>query len=280
MAVEDFTTPPPPPPINMEKPFDVANIKAHVPLTLDLEQLNYDAWSELFTTHYAVNGLGDKYEHVGSIIRHSKNPLSLLETRSMLLLEDSRLNRKQTQGTVRDTPSSSTVLMTATTGSGSKGNGKKELCRNFQRGYCRFGARCKYLHGKQTGNTHAFPPQGHYPQPNNGQALGPTVSILGPAPNQSTSNAYGPYGPRPHAPGYWEYSDQPTTLPRAFNATTLRYADNNEDLGWQSTSDPSDTLVLEDLRQDLVNKARVVMSSASSAVTYTSVYTDSEPGVF
>ncbi|GKG13966.1 zinc finger CCCH domain-containing protein 16-like protein [Tanacetum coccineum] len=132
--------------------------------------------------------------------------------------------------------------MTATTGSGSKGNGKKELCRNFQRGYCRFGARCKYLHGKQTGNTHpwtsnnnthVFPPQGHYPQvhirvpqaqqrtpqhqqwagpsslqPNNGQALGPTFSILGPALNQSTSSAYGPYGPRPHAPGYWEYSDQ------------------------------------------------------------------------
>ncbi|GJS04507.1 hypothetical protein Tco_0321015 [Tanacetum coccineum] len=28
----------------------------------------------------------------------------------------------------------------------------------------------------------------------------------------------------------------------------------------------------------LVNKARVIMSSATSAVTYTSVYTDSEPG--
>ncbi|GKF25890.1 Myb-like protein P [Tanacetum coccineum] len=36
---------------------------------------------------HAVNGLGDKYDHVASIIRHSKNPLTLLETRSMLLLE-------------------------------------------------------------------------------------------------------------------------------------------------------------------------------------------------
>ncbi|PWA64309.1 hypothetical protein CTI12_AA344550 [Artemisia annua] len=265
----------------MEKPFGVANIKAHVPLVLDLEQLNYDAWSELFTTHclsfgvqglidgtyactstnavewkkldslvkvwiygtittsllqtvlkknvsahdvwksledlfhnnkdaramelheelrsmelgslsiaeyfkrikvisdllsnigspmdyknlvmYAVNGLGEKYEHVGSIIRHSKSPLSLLETRSMLLLEESRLNRKQAHGNARDTPSSSTVLMAAT-GSGNKlGNGKKELCRNFQRGNCRYGARCKYLHGKQhnthNNNTHGFPPQ-------------------------------------------------------------------------------------------------------------------------
>lgn len=26
------------------------NIKTHVPLVLDLDQLNYDAWNELFTT--------------------------------------------------------------------------------------------------------------------------------------------------------------------------------------------------------------------------------------
>ncbi|GJS45525.1 ribonuclease H-like domain-containing protein [Tanacetum coccineum] len=190
---------------------------------------------------YAVNGLGDKYEHFSSIIRHSKNPLSLLETRSMLLLEESRLKRKESHGHARNTPSSSMVLI-ASSGSGNKGNGKKELCRNFQRGNCRFGARCRYMHGKQNDNTHSqtsnstnhvIPPQGHYQQHNSGQAFGPTGSILGPAPNQATSTAYGPYGPRPHAPhGYWEYSDQPTTLPRAFNATTLRYADNNEDSGW------------------------------------------------
>nr|GEW02915.1 ribonuclease H-like domain-containing protein [Tanacetum cinerariifolium] len=39
--------------------------------------------------------------------------------------------------------------------------------------------------------------------------------------------------------GYWEYGpssnvyfDQPTAIPHAFNATTLRYTDNNEDSGW------------------------------------------------
>ncbi|GJS38650.1 hybrid signal transduction histidine kinase M [Tanacetum coccineum] len=58
---------------------------------------------------YAVNGLGDKYDHVASIICHSKNPLTLLKTRSMLLLEESRLNRKQGRGHVPDTPSSPTV---------------------------------------------------------------------------------------------------------------------------------------------------------------------------
>ncbi|KAJ9547106.1 hypothetical protein OSB04_019649 [Centaurea solstitialis] len=34
-----------------EKPFGIVNIKAYVPLVLDLDQLNYDAWCELFTTH-------------------------------------------------------------------------------------------------------------------------------------------------------------------------------------------------------------------------------------
>ncbi|GKA39946.1 ribonuclease H-like domain-containing protein [Tanacetum coccineum] len=154
---------------SMKKAFGVTNIKTHVPLVLDLDQLNYDAWSELFTTHcysfgvlgfldgtiihinndandwkrvdsldaralelheelrsidlgnltiaeyfkkikvnvdllsnidvavdektlvmYAINGLGDCYDHVASIICHNPKRPTLLETRSMLLLEESR----------------------------------------------------------------------------------------------------------------------------------------------------------------------------------------------
>nr|GEU57833.1 hybrid signal transduction histidine kinase M [Tanacetum cinerariifolium] len=61
MAVND-NPPPPPLPANMEKPFGVTNIKSHVPLVLDLDQLNYDAWCELFTSHchsFGVHGLLD-----------------------------------------------------------------------------------------------------------------------------------------------------------------------------------------------------------------------------
>ncbi|GJY72602.1 ribonuclease H-like domain-containing protein [Tanacetum coccineum] len=61
MAVND-NPPPPPPPVNMEKPFGVTNIKSHVPLVLDHDQLNYDAWCELFTSHchsFGVHGLLD-----------------------------------------------------------------------------------------------------------------------------------------------------------------------------------------------------------------------------
>ncbi|GJT43822.1 hypothetical protein Tco_0952537 [Tanacetum coccineum] len=49
MAVTDDNTPPPT--MNNEKAFGVTNIKTHVPLILDIDQLNYNAWSELFTTH-------------------------------------------------------------------------------------------------------------------------------------------------------------------------------------------------------------------------------------
>nr|GEW02916.1 myb-like protein P [Tanacetum cinerariifolium] len=69
---------------------------------------------------YAVNGLGDKYDHVAIIIHHSKNPLTLLETRYMLLLEESHLNHKQGRGHVRDTPSSPTILVAVGSGNTNK----------------------------------------------------------------------------------------------------------------------------------------------------------------
>jgi len=40
------------------KAFGITNIKSHIPLTLDLDRLNYDSWRELFYTHcegYDVN---------------------------------------------------------------------------------------------------------------------------------------------------------------------------------------------------------------------------------
>ncbi|KAJ9543284.1 hypothetical protein OSB04_022991 [Centaurea solstitialis] len=45
MAADD-----PPTPVN-HKAFGITNIKSYIPLILDLEKLNYDAWREIFTTH-------------------------------------------------------------------------------------------------------------------------------------------------------------------------------------------------------------------------------------
>ncbi|GJZ44585.1 ribonuclease H-like domain-containing protein [Tanacetum coccineum] len=419
----------------MEKPFGVTNIKSHVSLVLDLDQLNYDAWCELFTSHchsfgvqglldgtfvctsdnatewkkldslvkvwiystistsllqtvlkknvttqnvwksladlfhdnkearamelheelrslelgtlsiaeyfkrikvvsdllsniespvddknlvmYAVNGLGDKYDHVASIIRHSKNPLTLLETRSMLLLEESRLNRKQGRGQARDTPSSSTVLMASGSGNSNKGATNKEICKKFQRGHCRFGDRCKYVHhrvshsGKlsqwnaqnrphmqqefrgsqvplratgtrpQWAGNYTYTSGGNYTfTPGPSPTPGPTGSILGPAPQPPVHSAYGPTGPRPGAShGYWEYGpsgnvyvDQPTTIPHAFNATTLRYADNNEDSGWYMDTGAtshlsSDAGNLTTIFNKRINTSIVVGNGATIPVT-------------
>ena len=44
---KQMTTTNPPP----HKAFGITNIKTYVPLILDLEQLNYDQWRELFSTH-------------------------------------------------------------------------------------------------------------------------------------------------------------------------------------------------------------------------------------
>ncbi|XP_023729628.1 uncharacterized protein LOC111877339 [Lactuca sativa] len=43
----------------VEKPYGITNIKSVVPLPLDLERLNYDAWRELFQTHCISYGVSD-----------------------------------------------------------------------------------------------------------------------------------------------------------------------------------------------------------------------------
>ncbi|PWA74910.1 hypothetical protein CTI12_AA231450 [Artemisia annua] len=285
MPVDDNITPPPPPSFSsMEKAFGVTNIKTHVPLIMDLDQLNYDAWSELFTTYcysfgvlgfldgtivytsndandwkkldslvkkikvstdllsniddavdektlvmYAINGLVDRYDHVASIIRHRPKRPTLFETRSMLLLEESRLNRKQNRPHTGDNSSSPTVLVASSKPNPPKTN-PKEVCKNFQRGNCRFGAKCRYLNSrdnKQVMQQQSWNGQTSWNEQNGnfgGQHMvcGPTCHpVRGPRPvyygSSHTQHAFGPSGPflatpttsisgpRPGAPGYWEY---------------------------------------------------------------------------
>ncbi|XP_020865849.1 uncharacterized protein LOC110224253 [Arabidopsis lyrata subsp. lyrata] len=44
------------PPTN-DKPFSISQIKAYVPITLDMTKLNYDTWRELFETHCSSFGV-------------------------------------------------------------------------------------------------------------------------------------------------------------------------------------------------------------------------------
>nr|GEV54222.1 myb-like protein P [Tanacetum cinerariifolium] len=62
----------------------------------------------------AINGLDEKFKHVTSIIRHRTKRPSLLEARTMLLVEESHMNRKNKNSVTRENTSSPTVLMAGT----------------------------------------------------------------------------------------------------------------------------------------------------------------------
>lgn len=92
---------------------------------------------------YTINGLTDKYDQVTGIIRH-KNPLpTFMEVRSMLLVEECMLNRTRNKSLHKDTSSSHTVLNV----NNSNRNTGPQPCRNYHRGHCQFGDKCRFLHG-------------------------------------------------------------------------------------------------------------------------------------
>ncbi|GKB95260.1 hybrid signal transduction histidine kinase M [Tanacetum coccineum] len=95
---------------------------------------------------YVVNSLGNKFAHVASIIRN-RDPFPTFDTaRSMLLVEESILNRETSANSLSSSSSPSVLVATK------KGN-SQELCRNFIHGSCRFGDRCRFVHrNKPTGD--------------------------------------------------------------------------------------------------------------------------------
>ncbi|CAL9225145.1 unnamed protein product [Arabidopsis halleri] len=44
-------------PSTNKKPFSISQIKAYIPITLDMNKLNYQAWRELFETHCTCFGV-------------------------------------------------------------------------------------------------------------------------------------------------------------------------------------------------------------------------------
>jgi len=71
---------------------------------------------------HTINGLSDKYENIAAIIRHQKPLPSFVETRAMLELEESRLNRTRHQSSIKDNPSSPTVLYAKGNGNNNRNN--------------------------------------------------------------------------------------------------------------------------------------------------------------
>ncbi|PWA85513.1 hypothetical protein CTI12_AA150130 [Artemisia annua] len=103
---------------------------------------------------YAVNGLDSRYQTIAKIIRHREPLPSFETTRSMLLLDESQMNEAAGAPSTFDSSSSAPTVLVTTNYSRSKGNPNtsnksprlSQLCNHFNKGMCKFGDRCKFIH--------------------------------------------------------------------------------------------------------------------------------------
>ncbi|GKG32168.1 Toll/interleukin-1 receptor domain-containing protein, partial [Tanacetum coccineum] len=100
---------------------------------------------------YAVNEIRSKYLDAARVIQLREKAPTFDELRSMMLLEESDMSHKSVSSTLlHNTPSSPTVLVSSTTPTDKENTMSTsgfDVCRNFQRGSCSYGARCKFVYG-------------------------------------------------------------------------------------------------------------------------------------
>ncbi|GJS08437.1 putative reverse transcriptase domain-containing protein [Tanacetum coccineum] len=100
---------------------------------------------------YAVNGLDSHFATLVEIIRH-REPLPTFETVcNMLLLNGSSFNDDTGATNTFESSSSSPTVLMASNSLSNKGNTNKpsnlpQICNLFNKGTCKFGDRCKYVH--------------------------------------------------------------------------------------------------------------------------------------
>ncbi|GJT26683.1 ribonuclease H-like domain-containing protein [Tanacetum coccineum] len=104
---------------------------------------------------YAINGLSDKYGSLAQIIAHKEPFPDLSTVRSMVSTEEMRIQNKSPSLSVSTNSSAPQVLLTETPHRvqdtrtnkerDNRNNNKTEVCRNFGRGVCRWGATCRGL---------------------------------------------------------------------------------------------------------------------------------------
>ncbi|GKB34490.1 ribonuclease H-like domain-containing protein [Tanacetum coccineum] len=116
---------------------------------------------------YAINGLSEKYGSLAQIIAH-KDPFPDLATvRTMVTTEEMRLRSKQPILSTSTTSSSPQVLLATSQpriqdnrnnrDRDARNENKTEICRNFSRGYCRWGTNCRFIHASPKGTNNPCP---------------------------------------------------------------------------------------------------------------------------
>ncbi|GJX17034.1 ribonuclease H-like domain-containing protein [Tanacetum coccineum] len=104
---------------------------------------------------YAINGLSDKYGSLAQIVAH-KDPFPDLATvQSMVAMEELRLRSRSSVLPTGTTSSAPQVILAEASSRNQTGwNNRerdnrtttREVCRNFGRGFCRWGDACRFLH--------------------------------------------------------------------------------------------------------------------------------------
>ncbi|GJZ66545.1 hybrid signal transduction histidine kinase M [Tanacetum coccineum] len=196
---------------------------------------------------YAVSGLDSRFAKLVEIIRH-REPLPTFETaRNMLLLKESSMNDQSSASITFESSSSSPTIPVATNSSNNKGNPNThstksqslpQLCNHFNKGTCKFGDHCKFIHdhrnragltskpntstpsyvGQNTTNYNSYPTTSWTP-PGSYQARlaqhAPQHAMYS-AHHQPQHGSLGLLGPAPAL-----YPSQPTYLPSSFSTMTL-----------------------------------------------------------
>ncbi|GKB23290.1 WRKY family transcription factor [Tanacetum coccineum] len=100
---------------------------------------------------YAINGIRSKYLEAARVVRLQEKAPTFDELRSLTLLEESDMSQTSNGNSLFHNTSSSPTILIASTTNTDKANTMStsgiELCHNFQRGTCTYGARSKLFHG-------------------------------------------------------------------------------------------------------------------------------------
>nr|GEV87732.1 Toll/interleukin-1 receptor (TIR) domain-containing protein [Tanacetum cinerariifolium] len=97
---------------------------------------------------YAVNGIRSKYPNAARVIRLREKVPTFDELRSMMLLEESDISHQLVSSTLlHNTPTVLVASTTPTDKANTINTSGFDVCRNFQRGSCSYGALCKFVHG-------------------------------------------------------------------------------------------------------------------------------------